>query len=203
MEKSIKPDKKYFTKGIWVLLTITGIIIILAGILTLIFYLTGTDSEAIPLTWIIAAGVILVKWIISVPIIYYWIKNLMYVNYDDRVSIHKGIVTKTVQNIPFRAITDFALVRTLYDRILGIGSIKIQTAGKSVQSASAYEGSLSGLLDYETLHAELRAKIRSLHPVAESVTIAEPARASRDSLLEEILKELREIRKELGRGRES
>ena len=198
MEKSIKPDRKYFTKGIWVLLTITGIIIILAGILTLIFYLTGTDSEAIPLTWIIAAGVILVKWIISVPIIYYWIKNLMYVNYDDRVSIHKGIVTKTVQNIPFRAITDFALVRTLYDRILGIGSIKIQTAGKSTQTPSQYEGSLSGLLDYETLHTELRTKIRLLHPVAESVTTAEPGRTQGNILLEEILHELRAIRSELG-----
>lgn len=200
MEKSIKPDRKYFTKGIWVLLTITGIIIILAGILTLIFYLTGTDSEAIPLTWIIAAGVILVKWIISLPIIFYWIKNLTYVVYDDRVSIHKGIVTKTVQNIPFRAITDFALVRTLYDRILGIGSIKIQTAGKSVQSASQYEGSLSGLSDYETLHNELRAKIRSLHPVAESVTTVEPGKTPGNKLLEEILQELREIRRELGRG---
>jgi uncharacterized membrane protein YdbT with pleckstrin-like domain len=198
MEKSIKPDKKYFTKGIWVLLTITGIIIILAGILTLIFYLTGTDSEAIPLTWIIATGVILVKWIISLPIIFYWIKNLTYVFYDDRVSIHKGIVTKTVQNIPFRAITDFALVRTLYERILGIGSIKIQTAGKSAQSPSQYEGSLSGLLDYEALHTELRAKIRSLHPVAESVTTSEPGKVSGDLLLGEILKELKEIRKELG-----
>lgn len=198
MEKSIKPDKKYYTKGIWVLLTITGIVIILAGILTLIFYLTGTDSEAIPLTWAIAAGIILVKWIITLPIVFYWIKNLTYVIYDDRVSIHKGIITKTVQNIPFRAITDFALVRTLYDRILDIGSIKIQTAGKSTQSPSQYEGSLSGLLDYETLHSELRAKIGSLHPVAESVTTVETGKMPGNKLLEEILNELKEIRRELG-----
>jgi len=199
MEKSFKPDKKYFTKGIWVLLTITGIIFISAGILHLIFYLTMTGDEAVGITWFVAAAIILVKWIISVPVIFYWIKNLEYVIYDDRVSIHKGIVTKTVQNIPFRAITDFALVRTLYDRILGIGSIKIQTAGKSVQSASQYEGSLSGLLDYTTLHNELRKIIRSLHPVAESVTTAEASQIPRDKLLEEILKELQEIRRALGK----
>ena len=200
MEKSVKPDKKFLTKSIWILLTVTGVILLTAGILHLIIYLTGTGSEAVYITWIITAATILAMWIISYPIIFYWIKNLEYVVYDDRVSILKGIMTKTVQNIPFRAITDFALVRTLYDRILGIGSIKIQTAGKSIQSASQYEGSLLGLLDYESLHAELRVKIRSLHPVAESVTISEPGKSSRDSLLEEILKELKEIRRGLGKS---
>jgi len=198
MEKSVKPDKNYLRKGVWVLLTITGIVVLAAGILHLIFYLTRTEPEAVSITWIITAAVILVIWIISYPIIYYWIKNLEYIVYDDRVSIHKGIVTKTIQNIPFRAITDFALVRTLYDRVLGIGSIKIQTAGKSTQTPSQYEGSLSGLLDYETLHTELRTKIRLLHPVAESVTTAEPGRTQGNILLEEILHELRAIRRELG-----
>ncbi len=200
MEKSIKPDKKYFKKSMWVLLTVTGVLLLSAGILHLIFYLTINEPEAVYVTWIVTAAVILVMWIISLPIIIYWIKNLKYVIYDDRVSIHKGIVTKTVQNIPFRAITDFALVRTLYDRVLGIGSIKIQTAGQSAQSGSPYEGSLSGLADYEALHNELRANIRSLHPVAESVTTAEPSKMPREKLLEEILKELQEIRKELGKG---
>lgn len=199
MEKSVKPDRKYLKKGIWVLLTVTGVILLSAGILHLIFYLTDSDPEEVNITWIITAAIILAIWIISVPIIIYWIKNLKYVIYDDRVSIHKGILTKTVQNIPFRAITDFALVRTLYDRILEIGSIKIQTAGKSAQSASQYEGSLSGLLDYETLHNELRAKIRSLHPVAESVITSEPSSTPRDKLLEEILKELQNIRRDLGK----
>jgi len=198
MEKSVKPDKNYLRKGVWVLLTITGIVVLAVGILHLIFYLTRTEPEAVSITWIITAAVILVIWIISYPIIYYWIKNLEYIVYDDRVSIHKGIVTKTIQNIPFRAITDFALVRTLYDRVLGIGSIKIQTAGKSTQTPSQYEGSLSGLLDYETLHTELRTKIRLLHPVAESVTTAEPGRTQGNILLEEILHELRAIRRELG-----
>ncbi len=200
MEKSVKPDKKYLTKGIWVLLTITGIIMLSAAILHLIFYLTETGNEAISITWIATIGTLVAMWIISYPVIYFWIENLEYIIYDDRVSIHKGIVTKTVQNIPFRAITDFALVRTLYDRILGIGSIKIQTAGKSAQSASQYEGSLSGLLDYETLHTELRTIIRSLHPLAESATTVEPGKTPGNKLLEEILEELRGIRKDLGRG---
>jgi uncharacterized membrane protein YdbT with pleckstrin-like domain len=200
MEKSIKPDRKYLVKATWILLTITGTFLLTAGIMHLIFSLTKSGTEAIIITWIVTCGTIFFIWIISYPIVFLWIKNLEYVIYDDRVSIHKGILTKTIQNIPFRAITDFALVRTLYDRILKIGSVKIQTAGKSVQSSgSQYEGVLGGLSDYESLHTELRTRIRSLHPFSESITTADTSRPSSDFLLQEILKELKEIRKNPGR----
>jgi uncharacterized protein len=200
MEKSVKPDRKYLVKGTWILLTITGIFILLAAIMHLIIYLTGNIHESVIITWIVTAGTILAMWIISYPILFYWIKNLEYVIWDDRVSIHKGIMTKTVQNIPFRAITDFALVRTLYDRILKIGSIKIQTAGKSVQSGgSQYEGVLGGLADFDSLYNELRTKIRLLHPVSDTVTTVDTPRPSQDFLLKEILNELKEVRKNLGK----
>jgi hypothetical protein len=197
MEKSMKPDRKYMVKAIWIMLTITGIVLLTAGILHLIYFLAGTPSEVIIITWIIAAGSILLIWVISWPIVYLWYMNLTYVIYDDRVSIHKGILTKTIQNIPFRAVTDFALVRTLYDRALKIGSIKIQTAGTSIQSSSMYEGILGGLAEFESLHTELRTKIRSLHPSADSpITTTDISKHSQDFLLQEILKELKEIRKE-------
>ncbi|MBL7112067.1 MAG: PH domain-containing protein [Bacteroidales bacterium] len=199
MENSIKPDPKYFSKSIWILVTVSGLVVVIAAILTLIFLLTPGDPMAEAKVWICAAGIIILKWIISYPIIVLWIKNLKYVIYDDRVSIHKGILTKTVQNIPFRAITDFALVRTLYDRALGIGSIKIQTAGKSMQSGSKYEGSLSGLLDYESLHTDLRARIRSLHPGTDTAATVDSTKPESRNTLEEILKELKEIRRSLNR----
>jgi uncharacterized membrane protein YdbT with pleckstrin-like domain len=199
MENSIKPDPKYFTKSIWILMTVSGSIILAAAILTLVFVLTPGDPMAEEITWICTAGTIILTWIISYPIIVFWIRNLEYVIYDDRISIHKGILTKTVQNIPFRAITDFALLRSLYDRALGIGSIKIQTAGQSTQSGSKYEGSLAGLIDYEALHTDLRSRIRKLHPVTDAVTTVEASKHGPGSTLEEILKELREIRKVISR----
>ena len=197
MEQSIKPDPKYFSKSIWILVTVSGVFILIGAILHLIFALTPVEPIAIPITWICVAGSIILSWIISYPIIVYWIRNLEYVIYEDRVCIHKGILTKKVQNIPFRAITDFALVRTLYDRALGIGSVKIQTAGQSSQSGSLYEGSLSGLKDYESLHADLRSRIRKLHPGSDTVTTVETPKQEAGSTLEEILREVREIRKSL------
>jgi uncharacterized membrane protein YdbT with pleckstrin-like domain len=201
MEKTIKPDRKYMVKATWIMLTITGGLLLIAGIMSLIFVLTGNSSKAVIILWIIFAGTILVIWAISWPIMFLWIKNLQYVIYDDRVSIHKGVLTKTIQNIPFRAITDFALVRTLYDRALKIGSIKIQTAGKSAQSPSMYEGVLGGLSEFDSLHAELRTKIRTLHPLIDNpVTTADVPRHSQDFLLKEILDQLKEIQKDLRKG---
>ncbi len=196
MENTIKPDPKYYTKCTWIHLTISATILIIAAIIHLIISLSSGGMEAITIIWLISIGFILVIWITSYPLIRLWIKNLSYLIYDDRVTIHKGILTKTQQNIPFRAITDFALERTIYDRILKIGSIKIQTAGQST-SPTGYEGKLSGLIDYEQLHADLREKIKYLHPISDSVTISEPGIKSDNNILIQILSELKEIRRNL------
>ncbi|MBD3178447.1 MAG: PH domain-containing protein, partial [Candidatus Latescibacteria bacterium] len=190
MDKRIKPDEKYFTKCIMVLTTVTAIIIVAAAIITLIIHLAGGNPLAIPIIWIVAVSAIVLIWIISLPLIRLWIKNLSYVINDDRITIYKGILTKKEQNIPFRAVTDFALNRGLYDRMLGIGSVLVQTAGQS-QTASGYEGYLAGLLDYQTLYDDLREKLRKIH--SSGATSVEPDAEKSGAVLEEILGELRKI----------
>ena len=136
-------------------------------------------------------------WGISAPIIILWIKNLSYYIEDDRITIYKGILTKQQQNIPYRAITDFILHRSLFDRFLGIGAIRIQTAGQS-RTATGYEGQLSGLVEWDDLHQQLRGKLKPLHPIAEATTVAEKTTPiSSDEKLQQILEELKAIRKVL------
>ena len=193
MENVIKPDKKYYTAQWLILFIVSSIIIIGAIVINLIiYYEEGPDSEGITVIWLICLGLISVMWIVSLPLIHLWIKNLSYFIRDDRITIQSGILTKKEQNIPFRSITDFVLVRGPFDRILGIGTIKVQTAG---QSAEGYEGNLSGLLDYKPLHADLREKLKFLHPISESATTSEPIKQTNDSVLIQILEELKEIRK--------
>jgi len=196
MDNSIKPDKKYYTKCIWIHLTISGFILMTAAVIHLIISLSSGNIEAVKIIWLISIGTIFIMWIISYPIVWFWIKNLTYLLLEDRVTIHKGILTKTQQNIPFRSITDFALERTIYDRILKIGSIKIQTAGQS-NSATGYEGKLSGIIEYEKLHSNLRDKIKHLHPISDAVTTTEPVIKSDENLLSQILSELKEIRRNI------
>jgi uncharacterized membrane protein YdbT with pleckstrin-like domain len=193
MEQSFKPDKKYFVKIMWVQFTITVLLIILMAIIHFIIMVSSGQIEAVYTVWTIGILCLFLMWIISTLISYLWIKNLEYIILDDRVNIHMGILTKTQKNIPFRAITDFVLVRTLYDRMLGIGSLKIQTAGQSVQP-SGYEGKLGGLVEYDKWHSELRTRIKSLHPISESNTTRETGDLSDVTLLKQILEELKEIK---------
>ena len=193
MKNAIKPDKKYYIAQLLVLSVLSSFIIIGAVILNVIIYLEeGLDSEGIMIVWLLCLGLISIMWIVSFPLIHLWIKNLSYFIHDDRITIQSGILTKKEKNIPYRSITDFVLVRGPFDRILGIGTIKVQTAG---QSAEGYEGNLSGLLDYEPLHTDLREKLKILHPISESATTSEPIKQTNDSVLIQILKELKEIRK--------
>ncbi len=199
MENPLKPDRKYLIKGTWIIVTISALLALLIAIIHLVIYLVDGDMQAAEILWIVSLSIILAMWVIAYPILYLWYKNLEYRVYEDRVCIHKGILTKTQQNIPFRAITDFALVRTLYDRFLDIGSIKIQTAGKHISSSSQYEGNLAGLINYEQLHTDLRERVKKLHPVSGSVITRESEKPADAELWQEMLKELKEIRKNTGK----
>ena len=194
MENTIKPHKKYWTAQILILATISGITLISAGVLHLIINYSNPDPEFTFMLWVICCGANLLMWVISYPIIHLWIKNLTYIVRNDRVTILSGILTKKEQNIPYRSITDFVLKRGPFDRYLKIGTIQVQTAGQS-QTASGYEGCLSGILDYNSVHGDLRDKLKSLHPVSESTTTSEPINLSNENVLTQILEELKKIRK--------
>ncbi len=196
MENTLKPDRKYYAKCTWVTLTVSAVLAVLTAITHIIIHITGPVSDAPRVLWIITGIILAFVWFFIYPLVRVWVKNLCYIVYGDRITVHKGILTKRQHNIPFRAITDFVLRRTVYDRALGIGSIQIQTAGQS-QSASGYEGSLSGLLQYEMLQEELRNKIKDLSPLSESLTTAEPQAKSSDVILAQILEEVRSIKDRL------
>jgi uncharacterized membrane protein YdbT with pleckstrin-like domain len=194
MEQSFKPDRKYFKKVLFTQLTITVALIIVMAIIHIIIVLLNGNLEAANIIWFVGILCLFLMWIFTSLISHLWIKNLEYIVHDDRVNIHLGILTKTQKNIPFRAITDFVLERTLYDRLLGIGSIKIQTAGQSHQP-SGYEGKLGGLIEFDKWHSELREKVRSLHPISDSVTISETDIIPEEIVLKQILEVLKDIRK--------
>ncbi|MCF7858811.1 MAG: PH domain-containing protein [Candidatus Cloacimonetes bacterium] len=189
----IRPDKKLITKSWLILITVTLLIIVFVGILHIIPTL---DSEIdfdlfVYYIWRVAFCMILVMFIISAPIMILWIKNLTFNIEQDKIVIQKGILTKVKQNIPFRMITDFMLHRSLYDRWLGIGTIKIQTAGQS-QNSNGYEGKMSGLLNWDELHEKLRTALSGSEN--NTVNITKPV-AEKTEACENILAELKKISK--------
>ena len=195
----IRPHKSLLVKQWLVLLTVSFFVALIGLALQLLLPLDEdvTSSQVASVLWPVTVGVILVMWVVSVPIIILWIKNLSYYIEEDRISIHKGILTKVQQNIPYRSITDFILHRTLFDRFLSIGALRIQTAGQS-KSVTGYEGQLSGLLHWEDLHERLRQKLRRLHPISDSTTVVDTSTPpGSQPQLQQILEELKAIRRVL------
>lgn len=202
MKEAIKPHQRLYTKQWMILSTLTLLLLILAGIIQFLVALNPRVSlyEASRIIWPVGFALIVLLWIIAAPLLWLWVRNLSYSVDDERITIHKGFLTKIQQNIPYRAITDFMLHRSLYDRWLGIASLRVQTAGQSnMQATHGYEGNLAGLTDWEPLVEALRAKVKALHgDGAVSAGKSVPAETvPLDAMLEKILRELQEIRKAL------
>jgi uncharacterized membrane protein YdbT with pleckstrin-like domain len=196
----IKPDKKLFKKQLYVLLTISFFVLLVAAILQITIPLDPkiTASGVAAILWPIVFGVIFFLWLIAVPIAKLWIKNLSYYIDEDRVTIHKGILSKIKQNVPYRAITDFQLHRSLFDRALRIGSIRVQTAGQKA-NPSGYEATLSGLVEWDELLEQLRAKVMILYPKT-GAEATESSLLTENKILQNILDELKKIRAALSKN---
>jgi putative membrane protein len=181
----LTPTRSLYTKAWMTFATITAYVALAAGITTLIINVAADDpSSAVSVVWIAVGSAMAAMWVIGAPIAWLWIRNLSYQVTNDEVIIHKGILTKVDQNIPFRMITDFRLHRSLYDRWLHIGSIDVQTAGQT-QTATGYEGRIAGQAHPEALHEELRSRIKLTEPI--------PSREKRTDDLRAILEEVRQI----------
>lgn len=188
----IVPDKKEVTKLALGYIVLTVIFLIAALFIRLI----PTDNELKLLRTVFLAvdfGLIGIIWLIGFPLRLLYLKGLSYYIEPACISIHKGILTKTQQNIPYQKITDFKLVRSPFDRILGIASIQIQTAG---QSTVPYEGVLRGLTQCENLLANLRSRLKKLRGDMETPDLPTPEEAlsAEKDILQAILGELKAIR---------
>ena len=189
MNISLKPDTLYFKKQIYIFLTIT----VIAYIFFIPFcFITFKEGGPVLLILILGHAAWFTLGIFSLLVAKLWIDRLSYIIKDSSITIYKGIFTKIEQNIPNSKVTDFVLHRDLFDRFMGIGSIQVQTAGAS--GVLGYEGKIDGVLDYEEVHKNLRDKLISMQPIAESTN---NTNKTNDSVLNEILVELREINKKL------
>ena len=189
MNTSLKPDTGYFTKHIYATI-LTTVFVYIFFVPFCLFILGEKDNGTLVLTYGTLAWIVLS--ILTLFFSKWWIDNLSYVIKDNNITIYRGIFTKVEQNIPDRKVTDFILHRDLLDRFLGIGSIKVQTAGGSGQMG--YEGILSGIQDYEEVHKNLRDKLISIQS---SSTSSSSTSSLDDSVLNKILSELKDINQKI------
>ena len=194
MKQQISPDQKYFKKYIYnvVLANLIFFIILIPFCLVIL----GEKDNGLLVLMMGSLGIVIID-IIVVIFSRLWINNLSYFVNETSITIYKGIFTKIEQNIPNSKVTDFVLYRDIFDRFLGIGSIKVQTAGASGESG--FEGELNGILDYENTHKSLRDKLVSLQSNKSEKSEGSNS-IDNDLLLSDILEELKLINAKLERN---
>jgi membrane protein YdbS with pleckstrin-like domain len=115
------------------------------------------------------------------------------------VYVRKGIISITRKHVPFRTITNISTTAGPFDRLFGIGNVNIETAGYSGKK-SGPEEKLEGFEFYEELRDFILQELRKFRaPYVTGTEVVrrheEPVPRFPDSLDDEILLTLREMRK--------
>ena len=205
----IKPSKAFRNK-MWFtgIITAISLWVIVFGTLWFVLWLVNPAGQIFDVWWtilslwfIIITLIFLIPYLIIVP---FYLKSIEYSviteegTTSSEIFVKKGIINITRKHVPFRTITNISSRAGLFDRLFGIGSIEIETAGFSGTSTSAEE-KLEGITFYEELRDFILRELRRfkdpyvtgteiVHPVEE------PVPRTDDSLEDEILLVLREIR---------
>lgn len=122
---------------------------------------------------------------------------------DNEVIVRKGVINKEVKHIPLRNITNVSSRYGVYDRLLGIGTVEIETAGKSGQ-ATGPEAKIEGIRDYFEVRdmildslRQFRGQYTTTTEIESSVPVLIPS--SEQEFQREMLAEIREIKELLSK----
>ena len=130
-----------------------------------------------------------------------YIKSLKYEISNEQQSViaKAGIITKSVKNVPFKAITNISIHRGPFDRICKIASIHIETAGYHSAQSWGPEIKFSGIRKYKETYEQIIKQIKKtrVSPIFPTEELEETSVGSINDLLKTIVEELREIKKVL------
>jgi len=195
------PGVRYPSK---VLLWLSFVMILILAFCLLMGIGIGASEAGARGAWtggLIALGANLLWYIPGLLLIGPYYRSLHYAIEDDEVIVRVGVITRSVKHVPYRTVTNLEVKRDPFDRLLGIGTLRIQTAGMSGQTGA--EESLVGLDNvdeiYQTVAARLRQFRAALPPTQageEGTRTAAPL-AGDGALLDAMLSELKAIRRAL------
>ncbi|MAT42327.1 MAG: hypothetical protein CL609_08305 [Anaerolineaceae bacterium] len=196
--KEFTPNEKYLLK---LRLSVSLLIVIIVAPMLLVSWPIAMDEgPAAGLIYALFVGGIgafgiIITLLLSGP--YY--RSLKYEILEDEVIVRAGIITKSVKHVPYRTVTNLTVKRGILDRLFGIGTLNIQTAGMSGNTNMAEE-SLVGLINvqeiYELVAAELRRFRGGMTPTQADTdpTQTQVTAAVNNVQLEAVVAELQAIR---------
>lgn len=174
-----KPDKAY-TQKMWVkniAIAVTlwlGSLIAVIGSVYLIYAIDPAEVQSAISTigvwglrlnnWLIMGNLI---WLIPAQILTpVYINSIEYSVISEsgesmpEVYVKKGILTITRKHVPFRTITNISSNAGVFDRLFGLGSVSIETAGYSGSNQSGPEEKLEGIRFFEEVRDFILNELR-------------------------------------------
>lgn len=215
--KIFRPSRNFLYKE-WTKMGATAFAIwlcIMLGFLGITYLISLSDSSEIPdygsflATWFSPVNswliVVNLLWLIPAAVIApIYIRNIEYSVKSEKgesmpeVYVKKGIFTITRKHVPFRTITNISSNAGIFDRLYGIGSVHIETAGFSGTSQTGPEEKLEGIVFYEELRDYILNELRRFkapYVIGTEVVYPEDEPVPRGpGLDDEMLITLREIR---------
>lgn len=152
-----KNKLKLLTRTLFVTIAMVQLILVILYFKQLIL-IPGVSATVLLFSIILVMALVLV----SEFLINAYYQSIEYEISETEISIKKGIITKSTTIIPFRTVTNLIIKRDFLDRLYGITTLIVETAGESGKTEP--EGKLIGLYEATELAEEIINHIRKLDP---------------------------------------
>ncbi|MHA2247929.1 MAG: PH domain-containing protein [Candidatus Hodarchaeales archaeon] len=200
---------------LYIVTAFVGITSAIFGLLGIISFFGSIDDDPSDDgfgNWLKASGQDLISWYLIISVILmllaavlvvYYVRNIEYIIEDTEVIVKKGIINKTIKHVPFRTITNVSSRYGIYDRIFGIGTCEIETAGKSGQQTGPEE-KIEGIRNFREVRDVVLTELRRFRGQYTTTTELEQPTQYEESmgdfvLQKEVLDELRQIKEILSK----
>jgi membrane protein YdbS with pleckstrin-like domain len=196
--ETVRPDSRWVPKTWAALTTLLVLILVASG---LFGYFVGMDANglrgAMIALWIVA-GVNALWFIPAVVVIPFYYRTLRYEIQDDEVIVRAGLITRSVKHVPYRTVTNLKVTRGPFDRMFGLGTLAIQTAGMSGQTGA--EESLVGLNNVQSIYENVATALRRYRRAMSPTAADEDVDLGTNGDLGALLAEVRAIRQIIEKG---
>ena len=177
----IHPTMKFAFK-LWLDILSIGIILIIVTIL----------SHQVLIDNIIVYSIFFILIIILMIIAFIYTRTMQFEIFSNEVVVKKGVINRTEKHVPYRTVTNISTRFGIYDKIFGIGTVEIETAGKAGRQSGPEEKieGISNFVEIRNLVLEELRKFRSQYTTATEPDMS----SSYEDVTKSILNELRSIK---------
>lgn len=127
-------NKAIIEKSVWTIIS-TILTVIWMGI----FFIGDSGvfgGYDVSMGWVIFGIIVILLLILGYTIL--WVKLFRYEIAPDEFKKEYGVISKSYTSIPYQRIQNVDIKRSLLQRILGISTLKIQTAGSELRRSEGF-----------------------------------------------------------------